>query len=186
MFMLSSIRKDMAEAFYTDDAVAWSTMLRESPGAAAAKAPSVPALSASPLLVDVVLPLNDASLEAACAACESAAARYVGWMQGAEILDQRRIMLTFAHDSKVRAMCLSVATQGLEGRFGAAGQLLASADAGPMDITDRGSAQNAAASTNFDAGEKDASALDMQRLVDEGQAMPYGGGDATRDPAPSV
>ena len=50
-------------------------------------------------------------------------------------------------------------------RFGGeAGAVLAMADAGPMDIKDRGSAQNAAATTNFDDSEKDASSVDLQKM----------------------
>lgn len=117
------------------------------------------------LLLDVVLPLSDAAVDAACDACTSAAALWTGWMAAAEKLDQRKTMTVFAHDSKVRATCLAMTTDGLVARFGADdGRTIAMADAGPLDIADRGSAQNAAAATNFDDSEKDQSVLDMMKI----------------------
>ena len=46
-------------------------------------------------------------------------------------------------------------------RFGAVGREIAAADFGPLDIADRGSAQNQAATTNFSDEEKDQTAQDM-------------------------
>ena len=83
--------------------------------------------------------------------------------------------MIFAHDAKVRAMCYAASLHLLPYWFGAEGEALVQADAGPLDIADRGSAQNAAASTNFDDGERDASAVDMQALIDGGTQMPYSG-----------
>lgn len=173
MFMMGSTRKELAEAFYdTDGAVEWLAGLKAQPGAVAASPASVPVPCSSPLLLDVELPLSEAAVDVACAACADAAARWSGWMAAAEKLEQRKIMMVFAIDSKTRAMCLGATTQALEALYGAEGRTIAMADAGPMDIVDRGSAQNSAAATNFDSSEKDATARDMQALVDQGNAMP--------------
>lgn len=166
MFMQGSTRKELADAFFTPEAEEWSTTLRTAAGATSAPTPTIPqAPVAGPLLVDVVMPLTEAAVDAACAACEGAVARYLAWMAAAERLDQRRTMMVFAHDSKVRATCLAASTAALQARFGAeAGHTLALADSGPLDIADRGSAQNAAATTNFDASEKDQSVQDMMQV----------------------
>ena len=173
MFMLGSTRKDFAEAFFTPDADEWRAAILATDGAVAAAAPSVPLAAAGPLLVDVVLPFGEAAVEAACEACVTAAERWLSWMGAAEKLDQRRIMLVFAHDAKVRAMCYTATLRALEARFGAAGGTIASADAGPLDIADRGAGLNAAATTNFDEGERDQSAADMLQIGESN--MPYSG-----------
>jgi len=168
MFMMGSIRKELAEAYFTENVVDWFMSVKAVDGAVTAVPPTVPVPCAGPLLLDLVMPLSEAAVDVACAACEAATAHWISWMESAEKLDQRRIMTVFAHDSKVRASCLGMTTHRLERRFGAeAGSTLAAADAGPMDIANRGAAQNAAAADNFDASEKDASAMDMQRLLDE-------------------
>ena len=45
------------------------------------------------------------------------------------------------------------------------------ADAGPMDITDRGSAQNTAAESNFGDEEKDGVIKDMLTLAEQGKTL---------------
>jgi hypothetical protein len=169
MFMHGSTRKELAELYFTPDAEAWCAQLAAAAGATAAPTPSIPtAPVAGPLLVDVVMPLSDAAVDAACAACEGAVDRYLEWMAAAEKLDQRRTMMVFAHDAKVRAACMAKSQAALQARYGDAGQTLALADAGPMDIADRGSAQNSAAATNFNEDERDATSRDMQQMIEEG------------------
>ena len=174
MFMLGSTRKDFAEAFFTPDAEEWRAAVLATDGAVAAAEPSVPLAAAGPLLVDVVLPFGEAAVEVACEACAAATERWLSWMGAAEKLDQRRIMMVFAHDAKVRAMCYAATLRALEVRLGASpGGTLASADAGPLDIADRGAGLNAAATTNFDDEEKDQSVVDMLKIGESN--MPYSG-----------
>ena len=165
-FAKSSTRKELADLYFGAEATDFVKTLQASPGAAPrAGTSSVPAAYSSPLKLDVVLPLEEAGIETACRACEGAVALWLQWMAAAEKLDQRRTMMVFAHDSKVRAACLASTIDAHTSRYGAEdGRSIAMADAGPLDITDRGSAQNAAAATNFDDSEKDASAQDMMQV----------------------
>ena len=73
---------------------------------------------------------------------------------------------------KVRAACLAETSEELGRRFGPAGAELAAADAGPRDQTSRGSAMNNAATTNWDEGERDASAMDAIALQSQGKVPP--------------
>ena len=52
-----------------------------------------------------------------------------------------------------------------------AGREIAAADSGPLDIADRGSAQNQAANTNFSEEEQDQTAKDMLALGDKSGAF---------------
>ena len=79
-------------------------------------------------------------------------------------------MLTFAHDTKLRAQLSAYYNAVLVGRFGAAAAELAAANEGPVDIADRGGAMTSAAGDNFDASEQDASARDMQILSSQGSS----------------
>jgi len=175
-FMKASTRKELADSYFTADAVEWVQSLRD--GATALAQPTVPYACAGPLLLDVVLPLSDAAIDMACDACEGAASLWLDWMASAEKLDSRRTMTVFAHDAKTRALCLATTTAGLEARFGTDGRTLALADAGPLDITDRGSAQNAAAESNFGDEEKDGVIKDMLALASQGRTP-------TEDQSPS-
>lgn len=169
-FMKASTRKELADSFFTSEATAWLQSLKSTDGASLAALPTVPTACAGPLLLDIEMPLSDAAVDAACAACEEATSLWLDWMLPAEKLDSRRIMTVFAVDAKVRALCLAASTRCLEARFGAEdGRALAMADAGPMDITDRGSAQNAAAESNFGEEEKDGVIKDMLALAEQGQ-----------------
>ena len=176
MFAQGSTRKELAEAYFTPQTTAFADELKTAAGATPAPTPSVPGPPvAGPLLVDVVMPLSDAAIDAACAACDGAVDRWLEWMANAERLDQRRTMTVFAHDSKVRATCLSASTAALKARFGAeAGANLAMADHGPMDIADRSSAMTSAASTNFDDSERDQTSVDLQKMASEGWKAPGG------------
>jgi hypothetical protein len=169
MFMKGSLRKELAERFFTEDAAAWAEALRTSEGAVAATTATVPRETASPLVVDITLPLSDDALAVASSACARAAEMWSGWMVAAERLDQRKTMLVFAHDAKVRTRSYAATTAQLERRVGAQlGAQLAAGDAGPLDQVDRGSSMNAAATTNFSEDEKDLSASGMQTLLDQG------------------
>ena len=169
MFAQGSTRKELAEAYFTPEAEEWCAGLQSAAGATAAATPSIPtAPVGGPLRIDVVMPLSEEAVDAACAACEGAVARYVEWMGAAEKLDQRRTMMVFAHDAKVRATCMALSTASLQARYGDAGETLALADSGPLDIADRGSAQNSAATTNFDDDSRDATSRDLQRMVEDG------------------
>jgi hypothetical protein len=177
MFMQGSTRKELAELYFTEEVNGFVDGLRTSAGAMPASAPTVPtAPVAGPLLLDVVMPLSDAAVDAACAACEGITARWLGWMAAAEKLDQRRTMMTFAHDSKVRATCLAATQRALVCRYGEAGGVLSLCDAGPMDIKDRSSAQNEAATTNFDDSERDATSVDLQKMYADPNYRPPGQG----------
>ena len=177
MFALGSTRKELAELFFTDDAVAWAQSLRALDGAKPPPVPSVPYECAGPLLVDLRLPLTDANVAAVSSACAEAAALYVSWMQGAEKQGQVRTMQIFAKDAKVRAQTLAYSTMVYETQLGAIGSDIAAADAGPMDISNRGAAQNNAAQSAFgDDDEKDLSATDMMDLQSQGGSVYDEGG----------
>ena len=169
MFQLGSTRKEMAELFFTPDAMAWADSLRALPGAEAAK--TLPRACAGPMLVDVRLPATDASLAAAAAACGEAAEMWINWMAQAERLDTRKTMLVFAHDAKARAISLASSSAMLEKRFGASAAEVAAADAGPLDISNRGGAMNQAAGDNFGDSEKDASAQDAMLIAAQGGGL---------------
>lgn len=171
MFMLGSVRQDYAERFFDADAEAWLNSLKQLEGAVVATPPNSPQGVAGPLLLDVRLPLSDAALAAAAAAYSTAAMRWVFWMRSAEKLATTKTMLTFAHDTKVRGLVYGATVAALSARFGAAGRDIAAADSGPLDIADRGSAQNQAASTNFSDEEKDQTAQDMLALGDSSGAF---------------
>jgi len=97
-------------------------------------------------------------------------------MAVAEKTDQRKTMLTFAHDTKLRAQLRAYLAADLTRRFGAGVMDVADANEGPMDIADRGGAMNTAASDNFDASEQDASSRDMMKLADETGGYNWRGG----------
>ena len=172
MFALGSMRKELAELYFTEEAAAWAAGLRALEGAQPAPCPSVPRECAGPLLIDIRLPLTDANVEVAASAVTEAADRWIAWMRAADKLDGRQTMQVFAHDAKVRAMTFAYSTMMFETRFGPGGTHVAAADAGPLDIVDRSTAQNNAASSAFgDDDEKDLSATDMQRLQDSGKSL---------------
>ena len=166
MFALGSTRMELAELYFTPENLEWHAGLMASAGATAAPTPTP---VSGPLLLEVTMPMSEAAVDVACAACEGATERWLSWMAATEKLDQRRIMTVFAHDTKVRAACLAATVQQLAATFGAEGKFLAQADAGPMDITDRTGAQNSAASTNFDEENRDGTMRDMETLVNQGK-----------------
>ena len=165
MFALGSTRTELAELYFTPENLEWHAGLMASAGATR----PTPSAVSGPLFLDVTMPMSEAAVDLACAACEGATERWLSWMAAAEKLDQRRIMTVFAHDTKVRAACLVETIKQLEATFGADGKLVAQADAGPMDITDRTGAQNSAASTNFDEENRDGTMRDMETLVNQGK-----------------
>ena len=172
MFALGSMRKQLAELYFTEEAASWAARLRALDGAQPAPTPSVPPECAGPLLVDIRLPLTDDNVEVVAQAVSEAADLWVAWMGAAEKLDGMKTMQVFAHDAKVRAMTYAYSTMMFEGRLGPNGAELAAADAGPLDIVDRSTAQNNAASSAFgDDDEKDLSATDMQRLQETGKSL---------------
>ena len=171
MFALASTRKELEANYYTAEAVAWCEGLRSASLPVPAEVASLPLALGGPLALEALYPLTSEHLDLVTAAMVASVERWLGWMAEAERLDQRKTMLTFAHDAKVRATAAAVTRARLAARFGDRGIALAAADAGPMDIADRGAAQNAAASSNFDASEQDRSAVDMQRLADEGRSI---------------
>ena len=164
MFMLGSVRMDYAERFFDADAEASLNSLKQLEGAVVATPSNSPPGVAGPIVVDIRLPLSDAALAAAATAYTAAATRWVFWMRNAEKLATTKTMLTFAHDTKVRGLCYGATVAALSARFGAVGREIAAADFGPLDIADRGSAQNQAATTNFSDEEKDQTAQDMLAL----------------------
>ena len=169
MFMEASTRKDLADRYFTADAEAWRSTVLATAGAQPLAAHCAPPESAGPLMLSLTLPLSETGVNAAREACVVAASSWVEWIVAAEQLDQRRTMTTFAVDSKVRAICSAATAQVLQARYGAeVGAELAQLDAGPVDLADRSSSMAQAASTNFDSSEADQSALDMQRLVEQG------------------
>ena len=86
-------------------------------------------------------------------------------------------MQIFAKDAKVRAQTLAYSTMVYETQLGAIGSDIAAADAGPMDISNRGAAQNNAAQSAFgDDDEKDLSATDMMDLQSQGGSVYDEGG----------
>eukprot|EP00427_Karlodinium_veneficum_P030115 CAMPEP_0169182412 /NCGR_PEP_ID=MMETSP1016-20121227/30_1 /TAXON_ID=342587 /ORGANISM="Karlodinium micrum, Strain CCMP2283" /LENGTH=351 /DNA_ID=CAMNT_0009257609 /DNA_START=8 /DNA_END=1061 /DNA_ORIENTATION=- len=85
-FAAASSRKDFSNAFYTEEVAEWREALFALDGATQAplltKA-QVAALSASPMLVDLRLPLTEASATAAARACMEAATLWRGWVASA-------------------------------------------------------------------------------------------------------
>ena len=151
-FALKGVRTEFADMYFTDGVTSLIASLKETAGAAASSTPSVPKATAGPCLLDVTIPMSDDSsaIDAACRACEGAVDAYLKWMASAEKLGQVKTMNIFAHDSKVRGLCLQSSITLMESRFGGThGKMVAMADAGPLDITDRGSSMNNAAKDNF-------------------------------------
>ena len=133
-------RRDLADRYFTDSAVAWASSVRAAAGAVP-QPRGVDAPFAGPLCVDVLLPACDASLAIATGACAAAAATWVGWMKDAEKLPQTKTMQAFAHDAKVRKAVDFTTSTRLVRRLGTAGAEIAEYDAGPRDLTDRSTAQ---------------------------------------------
>lgn len=107
-FAAGSNRKDFAGAFFTEELVAWRAELLALEGATPAAPLSMErtaALSASPLLLDVRLPLSEAG--AAAAACTAAVDTWLGWMTNADEMKRglsagMRQTATYTRDTKVR------------------------------------------------------------------------------------
>ena len=140
MFSQSSNRKDLADAFYTEDAQAWrDSILALGTPEAPLSAEQTASLSAGPCLIDMKLPLTDANAAAASDACAAAVDRWLGWMtsageMGRELPAGAKQTATYTRDTKVRMQHFGF----LRGRYIAAygegvGHDLASADAGPLD-----------------------------------------------------
>lgn len=173
MFALSSRRKELAEEYYFTVAEEWAAGLRNTPGAQIVPFPGNAAFI-SPLATSLRLPLSEStSVTTACDAAEAAAVLWLSWMQGAEKQAQVKTMNTFAHDSKVRPDAMAKMAAQLDARFGGgSGWEIAVADAGPLDIADRGSAMSSAAKSNFDDEERDEASVAMQQLRAQGTTEP--------------
>ena len=140
-FAESSNRKDFASAFYTEEAAAARAALLALPGATPAPVTKeqVNTISAGPLLVDVRLPLDEASAAAAAAACTDACERWLSWMLTAE--DNKRGLpagmrqtATYTRDTKVRQQHFGFLLSKYTPIFGPEeGKELTAADAGPLD-----------------------------------------------------
>jgi hypothetical protein len=141
-FAKASNRKDFAGAYFTPKLEAWRTGLLTLPGAT----PNAPlslehtaALSAGPMLLDLRLPLSDASASAAAAACTSAVDTWLHWMTHAEEMKRAlaagmRQTATYTRDTKVRQQHFGFLLGKYAPLFGEAdGKALTKADAGPLD-----------------------------------------------------
>ena len=135
-------RKDFAAAYFTDDVVAARSALLALDGATAAQAitkEQMATLSAGPMLVDLRLPLNDASAQAAADACTAAVDQWLGWMTSAEANGRdlpagMRQTATYTRDTKVRANHFGFLLSKYKALFGDVdGNDLATAHAGPLD-----------------------------------------------------
>lgn len=140
MFAQGSNRKDLAEAFYTEDAQAWqAAILALGTPEAPLGADQTAAISAGPCLVDVKLPLTDANAAAASDACAAAVDRWLGWMtsageMGRELPAGAKQTATYTRDTKVRTQHFGFLLRRYTAAYGeAVGKDLASADAGPLD-----------------------------------------------------
>lgn len=140
-FAEGSNRKDFAGAFFTADAEAAKAALLALPGATPnpITKEQMTTISGGPLLVDLRLPLDDASAAAAAAACTAACERWLEWMLTAE--DNKRGLpagmrqtATYTRDTKVRQQHFGFLLGKYTALFGAAeGKDLTAADAGPLD-----------------------------------------------------
>ena len=141
-FAKASNRKDFAGAYFTPKLEAWRAGLLALPGAT----PNAPlslehtaALSAGPMLLDLRLPLSDASASAAAAACTSAVDTWLHWMTHAEEMKRAlaagmRQTATYTRDTKVRQQHFGFLLGKYAPLFGEAdGKALTKADAGPLD-----------------------------------------------------
>ena len=90
-------------------------------------------------MVDVRLPLDDASATAAADACTAAVDLWLSWMTGAEEMKRSlpagmRQTATYTRDTKVRANHFGFLIGKYSAIFGdVEGKALAEADAGPLD-----------------------------------------------------
>ena len=171
-FMKGSTRADLAERYYTKEAVAWSTDLRAGggrvPGAEAAAQSCFPPGCAGPLAVE-----DGAARDGRGGDGDDRRGLRGGGgrldpmdANGPEKLDQRKTMETFAVDTKLRAKVAAANAAFMANTFSDAGAEAAAAEAGPSDLADRSGAMTKAAGDNFGAGEVDASAVDAQRIAD--------------------
>ena len=138
MFAQGSNRKDLKEAFYTEEVEAWrSGLLALGTPNPLLSAEQTATISASPCLVDVRLPLSAAP--AAADACTAAVDRWLGWMtsageMGRELPAGAKQTATYTRDTKVRANHFGFLLGRYMSAYGdALGKDLASADAGPLD-----------------------------------------------------
>mmetsp|Transcript_84878 Transcript_84878/g.169584 ORF Transcript_84878/g.169584 Transcript_84878/m.169584 type:complete len:201 (-) Transcript_84878:212-814(-) len=182
----------LTQVYYTSEAHEWSMAVRTSPGATPGRFSLNSAGLMSPLAINVRLPLSEASIELACAVAEAAVTRWLEWMKVAPKQDQVKTMKIFAHDAKVRPSAVAAMAAKLDALLqghafidesdettrdeaipvggiadGGLGWEIAVADAGPLDITDRGAAQNQAAQSNFGEDERDAASVAMQQIAAE-------------------
>jgi len=140
-FAEGSNRKDFAEAFFTEDAEAAKAALLALPGAVSAPVTKeqVAIISGGPLLIDLQLPLDDASAAAAAAACTAACERWLTWMLTAEenkrgLPAGMRQTATYTRDTKVRQQHFGFLLSKYTPAFGPEeGKALTAADAGPLD-----------------------------------------------------
>ena len=93
---------------------------------------------ASPLYLDLRLPLTDANAAAAAKACEEACATWLGWMQTStenkrDLPAGAKQTQVYARDTKIKAMLYGVLLGKFTAAYGEAGTGLTAADAGPLD-----------------------------------------------------
>ena len=98
MFMQGSLRKDLAAAYFTPEAEAWCAGMKAAAGPTVRQR-SVPPGCAGPLLLELSFPLDDASLAAATAACDSAAGLWLGWMGASQMEPQHRVAVALPHSA---------------------------------------------------------------------------------------
>jgi len=139
-FMMSGNRKDFASAFYTDDMVAWRDALLAVDGAEHTPLPAeaMAALSASPLYLNLLMPLTIENAAIAANACEFACDTWLGWMQTStekkrDLAAGAKQTQVYARDTKVKANSYGALLKKYTASFGEVGKGLAAADAGPLD-----------------------------------------------------
>lgn len=139
-FAQGSNRKDFAQAFFTDDVVAWRASLLSLPGAEVStlRAEQMQLVGASPVRICLRLPLTASAASAASAACDKAVDLWLGWAVGA-VTGPRALgagakqTSTYARDTKLRANAYGELLGIYTSLVGDAGKDLAAADAGPLD-----------------------------------------------------
>jgi len=139
-FAMGGNRKDFAAAFYTEDLIAWRDGLLGLPGAqnSPLSAEEMAAQSASPLYLDLRLPLTDDSATAAAAACVKASEAWLEWMltsteKKRDLPAGAKQTQVYARDTKLKTNAYGMLLRKYTSAYGEAGTGLAAADAGPLD-----------------------------------------------------
>lgn len=137
-FAMSGNRKDFAAAFFTDEMVAWRDALCAMGIHTPLSAEAMAEQCASPLYLDLRLPLTDDAAAAAAKACEEACMTWLGWMQTStenkrDLPAGAKQTQVYARDTKVKANLYGVLLSKYTEMYGEEGKGLAAADAGPLD-----------------------------------------------------